>query len=305
MAKKKGIPLNGWLCLDKPYGISSNNALQIVKRILNPQKIGHSGTLDPLASGILPIALGEATKTVAYAMDNEKTYVFTITFGEERSTGDAEGEVIATSKVIPNKDDVASVLAGFTGKITQTPPKFSALKINGKRAYDLARNNEDFELPQREVLIKSLEIIASTEENSNQITLKTTCGKGTYVRSLAMDIAEKLGSKGYVSYLRRTKVGFFCEKNAILLDKIETLGHIASVEEFLLPVETALTDISALALSDEEALDLKKGKAVVCKAANFENLTQNEIAYALNQDKLVAIVRKNDNFVVPIRVMNY
>ena len=236
-------------------------------------------------------------------MDCEKTYVFTIAFGEERTTGDSEGEVVATSDYRPTKEEIQNILKQFKGTIVQTPPKFSAIKINGKRAYDLARENKSFEIKPRNVLIKDLFI--EHFEPFKSVTLNVVCGKGTYIRSLASDIAEELGTKGYVSYLRRTKVGFFYEKNAILLDKIKTLGHIANIDDFLLSAETVLTDISALAISDTEAQDLKCGKAVVCKNKLFADLNEGDTACAVNNNKLIAIVKKSADKIVPIRVMNY
>ncbi|MEM6781094.1 MAG: tRNA pseudouridine(55) synthase TruB [Pseudomonadota bacterium] len=256
MKKRKGIPIHGWVNLNKPAGIGSTQALAKVRRVLNAQKAGHGGTLDPLADGILPIALGEATKTVNYAQDALKTYRFTVTWGEQRSTDDAEGEIIATSDIRPNEDDIKAILPNFTGDIDQIPPKFSAIKVDGQRAYDLARDGEEVELKSRSVYIESLQIL---EHSTHTISFECVCGKGTYIRSLARDMAQKLGTCGYISALSRTQVGPLTLKNAISLDFFDEMPDNTPIEDIVLPVETVLDDIPALALKDQEASRLKHG----------------------------------------------
>lgn len=254
--KRKGNPVHGWVNLNKPAGIGSTQALAIVRRALNAQKAGHGGTLDPLADGILPIALGEATKTVNYAMDAMKTYRFTVTWGEQRSTDDGEGDVIATSDVRPTKDDIAAILPDFTGDILQVPPKFSAIKVDGERAYDLARDGEAVELESRDVYIERLDLLETTDYTAS---FECLCGKGTYIRALARDIALKLGTYGYVSALSRTSVGAFTLDNAISLDFFKEMPDNTPIEDIVLPLETVLDDIPALALRDQEASRLKHG----------------------------------------------
>lgn len=249
---------HGFLILDKPVGISSAKAVSEVKRLLKCKKIGHGGTLDPLASGILPLAIGEATKAFDYIAASEKEYHFTITFGEERTTDDAEGDVSATTGHIPAKKDILEALPGFTGLIMQTPPVYSALNINGRRAYQIARAGEIPEMRPRPVNIIALNLLSFSE--SRHATLSVACGKGTYVRALARDIARKCNSLGYISMLRRVSVGKFNEKKAILLDKLPELVHNATPLEAWIPIELALDDIPAIDLYPDQAQALRHGK---------------------------------------------
>lgn len=257
MAPKPKNKISGWINLNKPEGVTSNDAVMMVKRALGFPKIGHAGTLDPLASGILPIALGEATKLVQYMMDDDKVYLFTITWGEQRTTDDREGDVIATSDIRPTAEHIRAVLPEFTGTILQKPPAFSAIKVDGKRAYDLARAGEDLDLAARPVDVYELELVTQTESTA---TLRCVCGKGTYVRSLARDIAEKLGTKGYVSYLCRENVGPFSLADAISLDFFRETTDKDTLESNVLPVQTVLDDIPVLAVNDTEATRLKNGQ---------------------------------------------
>ncbi len=257
MAPKPKNNISGWINLDKPVGISSNDALMKVKRALNFPKIGHAGTLDPLASGILPIALGEATKLVQYMMDDDKIYLFTVAWGEQRSTDDSEGPVIATSDIRPTPEQITAILPEFTGTIQQTPPAFSAIKVDGERAYDLARAGQTVDLKPRPVEVYELVI---TEHTGDTTTFRCVCGKGTYVRSLARDMAEKLGTKGYVSRLIREGVGPFYLKNAISLDFFLQNADKDTLESIVLPVQTVLDDIPVLAINDMEATRLKNGQ---------------------------------------------
>jgi tRNA pseudouridine55 synthase len=259
--RRKGDAVSGWINLDKPYNLGSTHAVSRVRRIFNAQKAGHAGTLDPLATGILPIALGEATKTVPFLMDADKAYRFTIAWGRTTSTFDREGAILAESEVRPSPDQVAAVLPRFVGEISQTPPAYSAIKVDGERAYDLARAGEEVVLEPRQVVIHDARVAAAADED--HITLEIECGKGTYVRALVRDIALALGACGHVSELRRTRVGAFTEANAVTLETLEDLGHKARQSEALLPVETALDDIPALAVTDEDAFRLKQGRSIV------------------------------------------
>ena len=206
--RKKGNPVHGWVVLDKPLGMTSTQAVGAVRRLFDAQKAGHAGTLDPLATGILPIALGEATKTVPFAVDGEKAYRFTVRFGIETDTDDAEGQIVRTSEKLPTAQEIASILADFTGEISQVPPTFSAIKVEGNRAYDLARSGEDVVLEPRWIVVEDLRLIDMTD---GAAVLEAECGKGTYVRALARDMGRALGSAAHVINLRRTRVGAFDE----------------------------------------------------------------------------------------------
>ncbi len=255
--KRKGIKLDGWLAIDKPPGMTSTQVVGKCRWLTKAQKAGHGGTLDPLATGILPIAFGEATKTIPFITDARKIYEFAVMFGESRATDDAEGKVTATSDIRPTEQEIKDALPEFTGRVTQVPPIYSAVKIDGKRAYDLARAGKEVACKEREVDIFSLDLLSY---DGQEATLKTTCGKGTYIRSLARDLAEKLGTKGYVSALRRTRVGAFNFNTSISLEKLEELSHSAPPETWILPVVTVLDDILALAVTEEEAKLLSHGQ---------------------------------------------
>lgn len=260
------IPLSGWLILDKPRGLGSTQGVSAVKRVLRQNgyaktKVGHGGTLDPLAQGVLPIALGEATKLAGRMLDSDKIYEFTVQFGAETSTLDTEGEVVATSDVRPTNSDVEAVLPRFTGPIEQVPPAYSALKVGGQRAYDLARAGETVKLKSRAVTVHSLSILPGTARE-DQITLIAHVSKGTYVRSLARDIAYALGTCGHVTYLRRTKAGPFTEIQAISLDKLDEMAKGAGLEYLLLPLEAGLDDIPALHLDQTSAQAVRQGRVL-------------------------------------------
>ena len=265
--RRRGRPVHGWVILDKPLGMTSTQAVGAVRRIFDAQKAGHGGTLDPLATGLLPIALGEATKTVSYVMDGAKTYRFTVAWGAETETDDAEGNVVELSDNRPSREDIEQILPEFTGEIMQTPPKYSAIKVDGERAYDLAREGEKVELEARAVTIDSLAIAEMT--GSDETVFEAECSKGTYVRALARDMGRRLGAFGHVSALRRTRVGPFDEDDMISLDYLKELSHIPagqdSLAEHLCSVETALDDIPALAVSGAEAARLKRGQAVILR----------------------------------------
>lgn len=225
MSKRKGQPIDGWLNLNKPLHMTSARAVAIAKRVTGAAKVGHAGTLDPLATGVLPLAFGKATKQVSMLMDARKLYRFTVTFGEQRATDDAEGEVIATSDKIPGHIEIETILPKFSGQIEQLPPAFSALKIDGKRAYDLARAGEQVELKPRTVTIYMLRFLGL---NSNSANFEAEVSKGTYIRSLGRDMAKAVGSVGYISALHRSQVGSFSDMDAISLDFLEESVHKAA-----------------------------------------------------------------------------
>ena len=269
MAKKLRNPVHGWLALDKPYGMTSTQAVGKVRFLFNAEKAGHGGTLDPLASGLLPIALGEATKTVSHAMDGRKIYRFTAQWGEERTTDDLEGEVSATSAKRPSREEIESILPRFTGEIMQAPPAFSAIKVDGERAYDLARAGEAVDLAPRPVFIEELKLVAAEADHA---TFEVTCGKGTYIRSLARDMGRALGSAAHVSMLRRVAVGPFTEAHMISLENLMELSHKApggnAINGALLPIETVLDGIPALAIDADQARRLRLGQPVLLRGAN-------------------------------------
>jgi len=302
--KRKGDKINGWLCLDKPEGITSTQALGKARWLLNAQKAGHGGTLDPLATGILPIALGEATKTIPYCQDHLKTYSFSVLWGEERSTDDAEGDVTTTSPVRPDEKAIQKILPQFTGDIEQIPPRFSAIKVDGQRAYDLARDGQDVELASRPAWIESLELL---ETRPDRALFRCICGKGTYMRSLARDMARVLGTAGYITDLRREAVGPFTLENSISLAKLEEIGHSA-----VLPVETVLGDIPVLALNEQEAAQLKSGQTLSfisrpdmdrLHRAGME-LERLETALALYNGKPIALIDVDGVEIRSRRVLN-
>ncbi len=297
--RKKGDKVDGWIVLDKPLGLGSTSAVSRVRWLFGAQKAGHGGTLDPLATGVLPIALGEATKTVPWVMDGRKEYRFTLRFGEARSTEDAEGEVISTSDVRPTDAAIEAALAAFIGNIEQRPPAYSALKIEGKRAYDLARAGETVELALRPVTIERLELVGRPDTDHADFVVE--CGKGTYIRSLGRDLALSLGTVGHLSALRRTRAGPFTESQAISLPKLEALGHIPALFGVLAPVATALDDIPALALTETQADRLRQGQPVFLPedAPPSGTLLRAEFG-----SRLVALVRSDGAVVKPVRVFN-
>lgn len=264
MSDAKPAP-HGWLILDKPRGLGSTQAVGMVKRVLRQggfakAKVGHGGTLDPLAEGVLPIALGEATKLAGRMLDSDKIYDFTIRFGEETDTLDTEGEVVRRSEKLPSAAEVVAILSQFTGPIEQAPPVYSAIKVDGKRAYDRARAGEEVEMKLRSVTIHALDVVANS--TPGEMTLRAHVSKGTYIRSLARDIALAVGSLGHVTYLRRTKAGPFLENGAIPLDKLEEVAKGAPIEYLLLPLEAGLDDIPALQLDPDSAQAARQGRVL-------------------------------------------
>jgi tRNA pseudouridine55 synthase len=256
--------LHGWLILDKPVGLGSTQAVGAVKRALREAgygkaKVGHGGTLDPLASGVLPVAIGEATKLAGRMLDSDKIYDFTVTFGAETDTLDLEGQVVATSEVRPTRAEVESVLPRFTGPIEQAPPAYSAIKIDGQRAYDLARAGEVVEMKKRAVTIHALSML---ESDADSVTLTAHVSKGTYIRSLARDIAYALGTVGHVTMLRRTKAGPFSLKDAISLDILHEAARARAIAQLMLPLTAGLDDIPALSVTPEQATALRQGRVL-------------------------------------------
>jgi tRNA pseudouridine55 synthase len=268
--RRKGEAVSGWIVLDKPIDLGSTQAVSRVRRAFNAQKAGHAGTLDPLATGILPIALGEATKTVAFLMDADKTYRFTVAWGTETTSFDREGAVTATSDVRPSAEAVADALTPFVGEIEQVPPAFSAIKVEGQRAYDLAREGVALDLAARAVVIHEARLIAAPDADHSEIEI--VCGKGTYVRALARDLATALGAHAHVSALRRTRVGPFGEDRAVTLELLQNLCDRHAGSEVLLPVETALDDIPAMAVTAEDAFRLSQGRTIVLLPRQVETL---------------------------------
>jgi tRNA pseudouridine55 synthase len=304
--RKKGQKVDGWVILDKPAGITSTAAVAAVKRLFDAQKAGHGGTLDPLATGILPIALGEATKTVPFVMDGEKLYRFTLKFGEARATDDAEGAVTAQSDRRPDDAEIQAVLPRFIGEIDQTPPAFSAIKVAGERAYDLARDGQEVELQPRKVRIDDLRLVECPDPDHAVFEVK--CGKGTYMRALARDLAQALGTVGYVAALRRLGVGPFTEAGAISLDPLKALGHSPAAFKHVLPIETALDDIPALALTATEAIRLRSGQPVGLlhrqDRDRIRGFSPGGMVCAMSEGRLVALTRFEAGELVPVRVMN-
>ncbi len=299
--------MNGWIILDKPLGMGSTQGVGAVKRALReggyPKvKVGHGGTLDPLATGVLPIALGEATKLAGRMLDASKIYDFTITFGTQTDTLDLEGKVIATSDVLPTVAEIEVVLGRFTGPIDQVPPAYSALKVDGKRAYDLARAGESVVLASRSVVIHMLtlcpEPVVEKKDAVCEITLSASVSKGTYIRSLARDIAMALGTVGHVTMLRRTKAGPFTIAQAISLDKLFESARSGSLEDITLPIRTALDDIPALALSPDQARLLHHGQVLTGIAAS------DGITLAMDGDTPLALVEVLDGNVRVVRRFN-
>lgn len=273
--------------MDKPKGLTSTQALGKVRKIMEGQKAGHAGTLDPLATGVLPIAFGEATKLIPYVVDGAKEYEFSIHWGEERSTDDAEGEVIAKSEKRPSEKEIISALPKFIGKIEQIPPSFSAVKIEGERAYDIARSGARPDLSPRPVIVYAFELLSAPQQDNARF--KVVCGKGMYVRALARDFARFLGTYGYIEELRRTRVGVFTIENAISLEKLEEMKHKGKVADALLAVKAALDDIPALSLTASEAMQLRNGQSLLIRPQHM-HLIRQKVILAEHQGVPVALV---------------
>lgn len=303
--KRSKSNVNGWIILDKPKGQTSFQVVKKVRHIFSTKKAGHAGTLDPLATGVLPIALGEATKTIPYAMDSLKAYNFTVRWGEDRDTNDSEGSTISTNPNRPSMTEIKEILCKFKGNIEQIPPQYSAIKVSGQRAYKLARANQIVHLAPRSIVIENIELRKIIDGDHAEFYVVS--GKGAYMRSLARDLGIELNTLGHISALRRLKVGPFQEKDSISLDSLEALAHSPAKYEHLLPVQTALDGIPALDLSGDEADRLRCGQSIPLKQLewNFENLSQeNGLLYATSCGKLLAISVVEGNTIKPVRVLN-
>jgi tRNA pseudouridine55 synthase len=303
--KREKRNVDGWLVLDKPPGMTSTHAVAVVKRAFAAKKAGHAGTLDPLATGVLPIALGEATKTVSFVMDGRKSYRFTVCWGIETDTDDAEGRAIATADVRPGSDAIRAALPRFTGTIMQTPPRFSAVKIAGERAYDLAREGEAVSLTPRPVQIDRLELIAVPD--ADHAEFEAGCGRGTYVRALARDLGRALGTCGHVSALRRTAVGPFAENDAVSADQLRQLGQtsidgVVGAAPILLPVAAGLAALPALAVSRSDAARLARGQAVLLRGRDAPVMTG--WVSVSTHGSLVALAEVEQGELRPRRIFN-
>ena len=303
---QRGEPISGWINVDKPKGITSAVCVNSVRRATNAAKLGHAGTLDPDASGILPIALGEATKTMPFIVGAQKHYSFTINWGALRDTDDAQGQILEYCDHRPTKKDIEEVLPSFIGEIEQVPPKYSAIKVNGRRAYSLARSGLDVDLKARKISIFSFKLLEMIDDNRSRFSVIS--GKGAYMRGLARDLAYSLGTLGYLSDLRRNSVGPFSESNAISLEKIEKLGHSAAASPILLPIETALDGIPALDLTVTEATKLRNGQAIPVfrheDRAQMETVGDGGVVIAIESKTPVALVRVDGIQIRPVRVLN-
>jgi tRNA pseudouridine55 synthase len=296
----KGIPIHGWLCVDKPTGMTSTHVVNVIKRATNAQKVGHGGTLDPLATGVLPIALGDATKTVMYVMDARKGYEFTVKFGEATDTDDSDGVVIARSDVRPTAEQIEAMLPRFRGEIMQRPPIYAAVKIDGERAYDLARRGEEVILEERPIRIDTLDLVEMTEDGA---VLTMSCGKGAYVRSVARDLGEALGTRAHVTQLRRIMVGPFKAENSVRLDDLEALIAEESLPQVLVPVATALAGIPAFAVTEPQAHRLSAGQPIVALPHMIEGeLGAEPMVRAMWGGRLVALTRFEEGELQPVRV---
>ena len=302
---KTNKPISGWIILDKPYGMTSTKASSLVRRLTGARKAGHAGTLDPLATGVLPIALDEATKTIPYIVADRKQYQFQVTWGEQRITDDAQGAIIGTSSHRPTPESISAILSQFVGVVHQRPPLFSALKIDGKRAYDMARSGEAsiidalkeaIVLKTRPVTIHNLTL--ESIDSKDEATFIVTCGPGTYVRSIARDMAEVLGTVGYVSRLRRVMVGKFHQNDAISLENLTELGHKSKLHCIFLPLGAVLDDIPAVSVTMEEAMMINQGQRI--PFVGKQGL--GSLVVLKLSDQVVALAKKSDGYYYPKRV---
>ena len=303
--------INGWINLDKDKDLTSTQALGRLKRILNVKKAGHAGTLDPLATGCLPVALGECTKVIQFAQNKAKIYEFEVTWGQSRTTDDLEGEVLEQSELRPELSDIENCLPRYCGKILQTPPQFAAVKINGKRAYEIARAGEKADIEPREVCVNSFKII---NHDKNVTRFQVQCGKGVYIRSLARDLGNDLTCYGFISELRRLSVGPFDEKTMITLDNLEEIVHSDELQTALYPPETMLDDIPALDLTEQETARLKQGQKLGLyskpqldrlEKAGIRVDPENQVnAYARYNGRIMALIKVKGVEVKPARILN-
>lgn len=301
--KRKKRDVNGWLVLDKPVGMTSTHAVSVVKRLFQARRAGHAGTLDPLASGLLPIALGEATKTVPFVMDGRKIYRFTVRWGEERDTDDAEGRATEISVQRPTAEAIRALIPRFSGLIEQVPPRFSAVKIGGERAYDLARDGEAVELAPRPIEIHRLELVETPDPDHS--VLAAECGKGTYVRALARDMGRALGCFGHVIELRRTRVGSFDEATSVTLEELQAAAQAGGngVMALLMPVEAALDDLPGLSVGPNDAASLARGQAVLVRGRDAPVMAG--AAWAHFKGRILALGELEKGAFRPTRVFNF
>ena len=301
--RKKGRAIHGWLVLDKPVGMTSTQAVGAVRRLFDARKAGHAGTLDPLATGVLPIALGEATKTVPYAVDGTKHYRFTVRWGTGTDTDDAEGKITESRELRPSREAIEALLPRFTGVIMQTPPAFSAIKVDGNRAYDLARAGEVVELEERPVRIDSLTLIDMPDADTT--VFEARCGKGTYVRALARDMGRELACLGHLIALRRTRVAPFDEAQAVSLAALEAAAEQGddAVHALLLPIEAALQDLAAISVGQNDAARLLRGQAVLIRGRDAPIGTGP--TYATCKGQLIAVGQIDKGELRPLRVFNF
>jgi len=309
--RKKGQPVHGWVILDKPLGMGSTQAVAAVRRIFDARKAGHAGTLDPMATGILAIALGEATKTVPFAMEAEKTYRFTATWGEGRDSDDAEGRVTGTSDVRPSREAILAMLPRFTGVLSQVPPAYSAVRVGGERAYDLARDGETVTLEPREIEVFEARLLNAVQDNAE---FEITCSKGTYVRSWVRDIAGALGTLGHVSALRRTRLGAWEEKDAVTLETLTPFMHSPAAFGYLKPLATALDGIPALAVSGGDTVRIRSGNPILIRSSLFARMKDGfgegdlsgQTVYLKEEDgSPVALAEIAGGELRPFRVFNF
>lgn len=301
MKHKKGEEVNGWLVIDKPRDMGSTDVVNFTRRLFNAKKNGHCGTLDPFATGLLPIAFGEATKLIPYVTDGRKEYEFIVQWGEATASGDTESEIVAKSDKIPNREEILAIIPEFIGVIEQTPPVYSAIKIDGQRAYDLARRGEEVVMPSRLIEIYALELLEELSEN--RASFRVECSKGTYIRTLGQDIALKLNTVGHLRELRRTKCGNFGLEDKILLESLKNIVYFEELKKFLLPIETSLRDIAVIAVSEADASKLKLGQSVSPRSYDIKDLLEQDVVAKYNES-LVAIVRISDRKIAPVRVFN-
>ena len=301
MKHKKGQPVSGWLIIDKQEGIGSTDVVNQTRRLLDAQKNGHTGTLDPFATGVLPVAFGEATKLIPYVTDGDKEYEFTLKFGATTTTLDNTSPVTQTSDKIPTAQEILNILPAFIGTITQIPPAYSAIKINGERAYTLARKGESVDMKQREIQIYQLDFLGFIDDS--QARFRVACSKGTYVRTLGSDIAKALETCGHLTALRRTKCAKFDLSHTILLENLKKIEYVEERRKKLLPLLTCLCDITVIAVQAEDAAKLRQGQSISPKSYEI-GLLMGKDAVATLDDQPVALVRIDERKISPIRVFN-
>ena len=302
MQKSYVSKYNGWLIINKNIGISSAKVVNKIKQVMDIKKAGHAGTLDPLASGVLPVAIGEATKTIKYAMISEKSYEFEISWGIETETDDLEGEILRKSKIRPSKREIINALPNFVGKIMQRPPRYSAIKIAGVRSYKLARNSIAVNMPEREIFIKSFNLLEHIDGHKSRFIVE--CGKGVYIRSLARDLAVYLNTYGHISYLKRLSVGKFLYKDAILLADLANLVDKATISEVIRPISFVLDDIPAIDINSDEALLISRGQRIYKEDMKLLEGKFYKEVYISSKGKPIALAKIENKYIFPFRVFN-